>query len=197
MAGDRPGEMNEIDGIENTIDAALTEVGAERPSPDFTARLRLEIERLPQNAPAAWRVPAIAATAVVAAAIAVAVALGGARRVDRPTDIAQRDIALAAEQATTAATAVERPSAARTSTPRVTRAKTSPGGAARVLVPRHERQAFDRLFASLRAGRPGVVSALGRIGAAGVDDVAESIVPIHIEPVAVPVIPAAVPVFDR
>jgi hypothetical protein len=190
MAGDGPGEVNEIHEI---IGAAIAEVGAERPSPDFTARLRLEIERLPQRAPA-WRVPAVAATTVVAAAIAVAVALDGARRFDRPANTTQRDIALAAEQATTT---VERPAAARTSPPRVTRAKTSPGGAASVLVPRRERQAVDRLFASLRAGRPDVVSALGRLGAGGVDDVAESIAPIRIEPVAVPVIPAAAPLFDR
>jgi hypothetical protein len=201
MAGKRSDEVNEVDTIGEIIDAAIAEVGAERASPDFTARLRLEIERLPHGAPAPWRVSAIAAATTIGVVIAVGIALNGGRRFDSPSDRVQRDIALAAERPVPAAVAP--PATVRTSSPRVVRAKTPPDAVAAVLVPPRERQAVDRLFASLRAGRPGVVSALGRLGAGGVEDVADSIAPIRIEPVAVPEMPAfpasspGAPVFDR
>jgi hypothetical protein len=68
-----------------------------------------------------------------------------------------------------------------------------------VLVSPRERQAVDRLFASLRAGRPDVVSVLGRLNAGGVvadvNDV--SVAPIRIEPVLVPALAVSPPIFDK
>ena len=76
-----------------------------------------------------------------------------------------------------------------------------------VLVPRDQRQAVGRLFASL-AGRPEVVSALLKFNGGGavgstvagstVTEPAElTIAPIRIEPVVVPALPSSAPVLDK
>ena len=91
MADERFDEVNDL------IDEAMAEVGAERPSPDFVARLRQEAERAPRRTPGAWRAQAIAAAA------AIVLTVFGARVFDRsasfvnPVAVPQRDVALAAE----------------------------------------------------------------------------------------------------
>jgi hypothetical protein len=68
-----------------------------------------------------------------------------------------------------------------------------------VLVPLEQRQAVGRLFESLRAGRPEVVSALMSLqGGRPVSDSAElTIAPIRIGPVVVSAFPSSAPIFDK
>jgi len=68
-----------------------------------------------------------------------------------------------------------------------------------VLVPDEQRVAVSRLFASLRAGRPEVISMLMSLhrGEAGADSRGLTIEPIRIEPVVVSALPSTAFIFDK
>ena len=68
-----------------------------------------------------------------------------------------------------------------------------------VLVPGGEREAVNRLFASLRAGRPEVVSMLMRLhnDEAVIEERGVTIPPLRIEPVVVSAMPSSAFIFDK
>jgi len=182
--------------LQSTIAAALADVGAAAPGADFAARMRTGLLRAPGRRHLKWWMPAAAAVAVVVIA-AYAIRVSSLRSVD------SRKEEWVALPAPAKAPVVEVPRAQRATAG--ARAKAAPGrgaGAPRgveVLVPRQEREAVDRLFASLRAGRPEVVSVLGHLEAGGVmnDARAVTVAPIRIDPVSIPALPPSASIFDR
>jgi hypothetical protein len=68
-----------------------------------------------------------------------------------------------------------------------------------VLVPEQQREAVSRLFASLRAGRPEVISMLMSLhgGEPGADSRGLAIEPLRIEPVVVLALPPSASIFDK
>jgi hypothetical protein len=203
------------------VDQALDDVGLVKTAPDFVSRVRTHIEEAPRWTAGGWwkhAVPLAAAAALVAAVAAGVVGAIVAARVARNNPgvhdaavprAAEHAVEQRAEQAPLASAALApTPARARTAaaSPRAGRRMAVNGvRAARateveVLVPRDQRQAVGRLFASL-AGRPDVVSALlkfsggGAVGGSGVTEPAElTIAPIRIEPVLVPSLPSSAPV---
>jgi hypothetical protein len=185
-----------------TIDVALGEVASTAPSAHFVSRLRAHVEQAPPRwTPAAWWMPAAAAALALLIAAAAVVRMPR-ERADRRTAPAGADVPLAAA----AANAVEpslapapetarRPLAIRRTAPSPSRTAQTP----EVLVPGREREAVGRLFASLRAGRPEVVSMLMNLhgGDAVSDASGVTIEPLRIDPVVVPAMPASAFVIDR
>ena len=82
---------------------------------------------------------------------------------------------------------------------RVVRAEARAVPAAEVLVPGEQREAVGRLFESLRAGRPDVVSILMNLSSAGTvsEPRGVTIAPLRIEPVVVPAMPATASLIDK
>ena len=66
-------------------------------------------------------------------------------------------------------------------------------------MPGEQREAVGRLFESLRAGRPEVVSILMNLHSAEAvsDTRGVTIAPLRIEPVVVPAMPVTVSIFDK
>jgi hypothetical protein len=182
--------------LQSTIASALADVGAAAPAPDFAARVRTGLLRTPGRRYLKWWMPA-------AAAVAALVIAAYAIRVSSPRSVDSGKEGWVALPAPAKAPVVDVPRAQRTTA--VARAKAAPGlaagalGGVEVLVPRQEREAVDRLFASLRAGRPEVVSVLGHLEAGGVtnDARAVTVAPIRIDPVSIPALPPSASIFDR
>jgi hypothetical protein len=187
----------------STIGQALHEVGAVKPAPEFMSRMRADVERAPRWNHGAWWKPAVVAAAV----LLVAAIVGSRARQDHaavsrpatPPPVQRIDDARGDKAADGRVTM--RPSAPanriRAGRPRVVR--TEPAAQApEVLVP-DQRRAVHRLFDSLRAGRPEVVSALMSLdgGASVVEPDALTIAPIHIEPVVVSTLPVSAPIVDK
>jgi hypothetical protein len=185
------------------IGRALHDVGTVKPAPEFVSRVRARVEEAPRWNPGAWWKPAAAA----AAAVLIAAIVGGRARQDRPAvsvqtkpvpvqrgDDARVDVDKAA-----VGRIDRRPSASanrtRSGHPRTARAERA-AQSPEVLVPPDQRRAVHRLFDSLRAGRPDVVSALMRLdgGASVIEPDGLTIAPIHIEPVVVSTLPVAAPI---
>jgi hypothetical protein len=188
----------------STIGQALHEVGVVKPAPEFLSRMRAHVERAPRWNPGAWWKPAVLA----AAALLVAAIVGGRARQDHaavsspatPASV-QRTGDARVEKAADGRV-IMRPSTpanrTRAGRPRVVRAERV-AQAPEVLVPPDQRRAIHRLFDSLRAGRPDVVSALMSLHGGG--SVAEpdglTIAPIQIEPVVVSTLPLSAPIVDK
>jgi hypothetical protein len=189
-----------------TIDVALAEIASTAPSPHFVSRLRAHVaDRSRQSARSTWWIPAtIVAAALVAAAAIVITRLPREYRATPGPPTSRPD---AAAGVAAAERPVDRssPALARTSTRhlrgdrRVVRAQAHAVPAAEVLVPGEQREAVGRLFESLRAGRPDVVSILMSLSSAGTVSEARSvtIAPLRIEPVVVPAMPGTVSLTDK
>jgi hypothetical protein len=188
-----------------TIDAALNEAASVRPTPEFVARLRAQFDRAPGSMPATWLRPA-----GIAAAVAI-VAVLAAGRFSRQERIVRDAIEAPPHRTaidTRPGSAPPGPAAmpAPATRPAAERARRQPAIAARIearppqiLVPIRQREAVGRLFDSLRAGRPEVVSALMSLRAVGgVAEVKDlTIAPIQIEPLVVPALPPSAPILDK
>ena len=188
-----------------TINVALGEVMSTSPGPHFIARVRARVEAMPpQWTPAAWWMPA--AAAALALLIAVVFVSRRPHEGSMVRDTAAHlsaDVPIAAspERAVDRPLAGAMPEAARQGgIPR--RLVRTTGRIARtpeVLVPGREREAVNRLFASLRAGRPEVVTMLMRLDndEAVIDERGVTIPPIRIEPVVVSAMPSSTFIFDK
>lgn len=179
-----------------TIEGAMAEIGARAPAPDFTARLRIDLERAPRHASSRWLAPGLATAATIVMVILVV------RGINQPPPVVSgRSSPLPSQSPRTAVVipAAPVPLSATATAARTKRSKPASHPQVEVLVPRQEREAVDRLFASLRAGRPDVVFVLGRLSAGGVlmDRKGMDVAAIRIEPVAIPPMPVSSPVFDR
>jgi hypothetical protein len=192
-----------------TIGQAVGDVGSVKPAPDFVSRLRVHVERTPRWTPGAWLTPAIVATAAVLVAV---VAAGRLTRSDPEVHQAlapqpvQRAVETRAGRAAPGPVAMpprrhtlhgtaSKPRAGQQTVAKVERVVQTP----EVLVPVEQWRAVGRLFESLRAGRPEVVSALMSLqGGRPVSESTElTIAPIRIEPVVVSAFPSSTPIFDK
>jgi len=103
----------------------------------------------------------------------------------------------AAEPSLTTARPAQKPSARapRRPVPEPARLAQTP----EVLVPAQQREAVNRLFASLRAGQPEVISMLMSLhgGEPGADPRGLTIEPLRIEPVFVSAMPSSAPILDK
>jgi hypothetical protein len=166
--------------------------------------VRTRVEQAPRWSAGAWWKPAVAA----AAAVLVAAIVGGRARQDRPAVSVpttpapvQRGDDARVEQAVDDRIG-SRPIAPANSTragrTRIAMAEQT-AQAPEVLVPPDQRRAIHRLFDSLRAGRPEVISALMSLdgGASVIGPDGLAIAPIHIEPVVVSALPVFAPIVDK
>lgn len=190
--------------LQATIDGAISEVASARPSPDFAARVREHVERTPRRIAPRWLQPAV----IAAAAVVVAVAMGGRFRHEKPASLQtaatsqNQSTDRPAATSTLANPGVVAQPAARKAAARGRRqpaVRTAGIAVAEVLVPAQQREAVGRLIDSLRAGRPEVVSALMNLHEAS--SVGEpndlTIAPIRIEPVVVSALPSSPPIIDK
>jgi hypothetical protein len=188
-----------------TIDEAIADVGSTAPSPHFVSRLRAHVAVAPPRwGRRHWLMPALAA-AVTLLSVALIVPRSAPDRSDRREAASTRSIEVPpagsrisaiehAKSTVTVATVVPlRRARARTT------AAGQPAAAPEVLVPEHERAAVGRLFASLRTGRPEVVSMLMRLR--GGDPVTDAqtltIQPLRIDPIVVSELPGAAAIPDK
>lgn len=193
VCGDCRATLDIEEQVMTTIDAALAEVVSTGPAPNFVSRVRERVEHAPRWAPSAWIMPPIvAALALLLAAVAVS------RLPDQPSTVQQAsvgrsvDFPLAAPKErpvnpvpSTAMREAKRHVGVRQhSVIPAVRAPQSP----EVLLPDQQREAVDRLFASVRAGRPEVVSMLMNLqsGPSSISALGVVIEPLSIEPVVVP-----------
>jgi hypothetical protein len=189
-----------------TIDAALEDVSAAAPSPNFLSRIRAHVEAAPPRwALPEWRLPAAAAAVVL---LILAAALSRAPGTGSPQHEAVAaghlaDVPLQRQAAHVTDQATAQPLPARQKPPqRPARAKAGPSRDAQtpeILVPGQEREAVGRLFASLRAGRPEVVSILLTLrgGETASDASAVTIAPLRIDPVVVAAMPASAFISEK
>ena len=187
-----------------TINEALADVASAAPSAQFVSRLRAHVDVASRQW--AWRRVAMPAAAAALTVLIVALIVPRFSR-DRP-DLRHAPIR-ATQSAPTAsgkspisdANAARRvvtaPGARRGRAPTV--APTRPAAAVEVLVPERERAAVGRLFASLRTGRPEVVSMILRLrrGETVADAEAVTIEPLRIDPVVVSELPGAAAILDK
>jgi hypothetical protein len=187
-----------------TIDTALEELASAGPAPDFMSRVRAHVEGAPRWMPGAWwRPAAVGALALVMVALAMGrvlrewpVAREGSS--SRPAEVVSAAPAeRAAEPSLTTARPAQKPSARapRRPVPEPARLAQTP----EVLVPAQQREAVNRLFASLRAGQPEVISMLMSLhgGEPGADPRGLTIEPLRIEPVFVSAMPSSAPLLDK
>ena len=187
-----------------TIDTALEELASTGPAPDFVSRVRAHVEDAPRWMPGAWwRPAAVAALALVMAAVA----MGRVSRerpavreasASRPVEVAVVAPAeRAADPSLNAARPAQKPGARarRRPAPEPARLAQMP----EVLVPEQQREAVSRLFASLRAGRPEVISMLMSLhgGEPGADPRGLTIEPLRIEPLLVSALPSSASILDK
>ena len=195
--------MTADDRLHQMIDAALGELTAVTPAPDFVPRLRDHVERLPPAAPASFRWKLIAPALTVAVVIGV---IGIGYRLQREVQKPVAPVSVA-----------ENPSGVRPLTkslrqtpgsdpkqrPRRTVATRRPRLDAEVLVPRDQRDAVSRLFDAAQAGQPEALSMLRTIGSrpapSGVEGPTAEVViaPIRIDPVVISALPAPGPLFEK
>jgi hypothetical protein len=185
------------------VDTALEQLPASGPSPNFVSRLRAHVEHASPWTPSAWRSPAIVA---VLALLVAAVVVGRLPRQRSAVRQASADRPITVPVATPAEGAADRfPKTARTDTRRNARARRKPVpepaplAQPEVLVPAQQREAVSRLFASLRAARPDVISMLMSLhgGEAGTDSLGLMIEPLRIEPVVVPALRSSPSIVDK
>ena len=185
------------------IDTALDELASTGPAPDFVSRARAHVERAPRWMPAArWTPAAIAAVALLVAAVVVVRSPRESSVVretpaSRPVEV---PVVAAAERVgpppnTARPEARHNARVRRQAVPEPDRLAEVP----EVLVPEQQREAVGRLFASLRAGRPEVISMLMSLHAGDPTTDSRGLMtePILIEPVVVRALPSSEPIFDK
>ena len=176
--------------LNRAIDAALDELRAVKPAPDFLPRLRAHVERVPAAAPIRWWIPfAASATAIVAGEVVAALlTLVNRSRIQQPAapDRAVAGVTAAPRQPSTAASGSDSPAPQKTAAvvrpTRLGRRVVPPAEAGAVLVPPGQLAAIGRLLDAINAGDEHAASAVRKLGTG----VAIEIVPIQIEPVVVP-----------
>lgn len=172
--------------VDRAIDAALDELRAVKPAPDFLPRLRAHIERQPRRAPIRWWIPFAASTTAVLAGAIVASLL----RAPQPAGHSLPSARVAALPVAATAPAVEpAPTARAAAVPsRVSRPMIRQQPLVRepeVLVPRAQRAAMARFVEAIAAGD---AHALAVIQALPDDRTGDSVnvAPIEIAPIIVP-----------
>lgn len=191
-----------------TIDEALADVAATAPSAHFLSRLRAHLQVASQQW--AWRQLLMPAAAAALTLLAVALIVprvsreqsGSDQRHASSTRLAQGPLMASARSPIADANATVRAVAA----PRARRghhvraaAPIDPAAPPQILVPKRERAAVGRLFASVRMGRPEVVSMILRLrrGETTTDAEAVTIEPLRIDPVVVSELPVAAAILDK
>jgi hypothetical protein len=187
-----------------TIGAALEEITTTAPSANFPSRVRAHVESARRRpVTGGWWVPVtVAALALLVAATVMyrPVDRSVAREASRSQPIAGAAVAPAetigdgiGDHAGVEAKRIAR--RRRRAVPEPPRGAHTP----EILVPEQRREAVSRLFASLRAGRPEVVSMLMNLhGGEGVSQAAGlTIEPLRIEPVVVSTLPSSAPILDK
>jgi hypothetical protein len=187
-----------------TINTALEELATTGPSPNFVSSVRAHVEHAPRWMPGAWWTPAaVAALALLVLAVVVGRLpreRSGVHEVSasRPIEV---PVVAPAEEAAAPSPDTAKPDAKRIARVRRQQVPEPAGLAPRpeVLVPEQQREAFSRLFASLRAGRPEVIAMLMSFdsGEQGIDSRGLVIEPLRIEPVAVSALPSSAFIFDK
>jgi hypothetical protein len=184
------------------VDTALEQLASTKPAPNFVSRLRAHVEHAPWT-PSAWWIPA---TVAVLALLAAAVVVGRLPRQRSTVREASAGGPIAVPVAAPAERAADRSlRTARTEARPIPRVRRQPVpeparlAQPEVLVPAHQREAVSRLFASLRAARPEVISMLMSLHGeeAGTDAPGLMIEPLRIEPVVVPTLLSSASVFDK
>lgn len=181
--------------LHTLIDQATRDVLSTEPAPDFADRIRGHVEHSPRSRVLAWRLStAFAALVLVAAASALLVpgarerAAGSIHPVAQPAARAAGSDAQKTAMKPVAGTTGRAP--APRSSPRAQPVRPTP--ASDVLVPAGQRERVGRLFESLRAGRPEVVSMLMNIQREESGEPPTlSVAPLRIEPVVVTALPIA------
>jgi hypothetical protein len=180
--------------LNRAIDRALDELSAVKPAPDFLPRLRAHVERAPVEAPIRWWVLFSASATAVVAGVIVA-SLFRAPQVERLArsegpPAATAVPALAPNAAAAPGLTVTEQGAVRAASPvrqRRLRTVAVTVDADAVLVPSGQLAAIGRLLDAINAGDDRAASAVRKLGAGTVIEIA----PIQIDPVIVPVIKAA------
>jgi hypothetical protein len=185
-----------------TIDQAITDVSSARPTPSFKARVRGHLESIPRRAPSrGWLPSAVVAAAVVIAAVWVGRfwnPAGSQRQLSAGPPSARAPI-VERNHNTMRARGFQTETTLRSRRrPRATDPSRLPRDA-EILVPAQQREVVGRLFDSLRAGRPEVVSMLLSVhGAEGrADPGGLSVAPLRIEPVVISPLPSVPLILDK
>jgi hypothetical protein len=185
------------------VDTALEQLAFTGPAPNSMSRLRAHVEQAPRWTPSAWWIPTTVAVLALLVAAVVVCRLPRQRSAVRE---ASADRPISVPVATPAELAADRSlETARTETRRNARARRklvpepAPLAQPEVLVPEQQREAVSRLFASLRAARPDVISMLMSLhgGEAGTDSLGLVIEPLRIEPVVVPALRSSASIVDK
>jgi hypothetical protein len=184
-----------------TIDTALEQLASTGPAPNFVSRVRAHVEHAPRWTPRTLRTQAaVAALAVLVGAVVVGRLpreRSSVREASASRPVARPVVAPAEKVAgpTARPETKRKPRARRRPVPEPARLAQMP----EVLVPDRQREAIGRLFASLRAGRPEVISMLMSLhsGEPGSDSRGLTIEPLRIEPVVVSALPAPASIFDK
>jgi hypothetical protein len=184
------------------VDTALEQLAATGPSLNFVSRLRAHVEHASPWTPSAWWIPT---TVAVLALLVAAIVVGRLPRLRSAVREASADRPITVPVATPAERAADRSlETARTETRRSAHARKlvpepAPLAQPEVLVPEQQREAVSRLFASLRAARPDVISMLMSLrgGEAGTDSLGLAIEPLRIEPVVVPALRSSPSIVDK
>ena len=165
------------------IDCAINEVGSVRPSANFVIRVRTRVESAgPRFTSVAYAPAAVAAAALIVASLVVGRVSPDSAPVRVDVESSARETGSQPPPTTAVPAARVLPAAGRRPARVPKRAEPS---APEVLVPPGQREAYDRLFDALRAGRPDVVSSLMRLERAS------------LEPVVVPALPDPGSIFDK
>lgn len=179
--------------LNRAIDRALDELSAVKPAPDFLPRLRAHVERAPVEAPIRWWVLFSASATAVVAGVIVA-SLFRAPQVEHLArsvgPLAATAVPALAPNAAAPGLTVTEQGAARAASPLRQRRLPTVAvtvDAAAVLVPSGQLAAIGRLLDAINAGDDRAASAVRKLGAGTVIEIA----PIQIDPVIVPVIKAS------
>jgi len=189
-----------------TINEALTDVASAAPSPHFESRVRAHVEvAAPRWVLRRWLMSS-AADALALMAVALLVPRWTPEP-SAPREIASIPLIEVPRVPATESTIEDAKSALTVSTGRPARrghtrpasVESRPAAAPEVLVPERERAAVGRLAASLRTGRPDVVSMLMRLRGGDMvsDTQALTVAPLRIDPVVVSEIPGAAAILDK
>ena len=187
-----------------TINEALTDVASATPSLHFESRVRAHVEvAAPRWVLRRWLIPsAAAALALLAVALLVP---RWAPEPSAPREIASIPVEVPRIPAAGSTIEDAKPAGTELTKRRARRGHVRPASESRaaaapeVLVPERERAAVGRLAASLRTGRPDVVSMLMRLrgGDTVSDTQALTIAPLRIEPVVISEIPGTAAILDK
>jgi hypothetical protein len=185
------------------LDGALDAVASVTPGLDFQSRVRARVEHAPRWTPSGLRMATAAAAVALLAIAALFVSRPPRERPVARESPASRPIEQPVRPSVPPAGAGNlvlrpiRPKAKQV--PRLARAEGPRAAGPEVLVPVEQREKVGRLFESLRAGRPEVISMLMRLQAG--ESVAPpsllTIAPLRIEPVVVTTLPPVGAILDR